>query len=62
MNASAFDEHKSEGIFFGTAVGFAHYVYVVHMNKAGKCNHVVKVWNDAYTARVVSSKRQVAAP
>ena len=62
MNASAFDEDKSEGIFFGTAVGFAHYVYVVHVNEAGKCDHLIKVWNDAYTARVVSSNRQVAAP
>ena len=53
MNAAAFDEDRSEGILYATAVGFAHYVYVVHMNEAGKCDGIVKVWNDAYTAAVL---------
>ena len=53
LKAAAFDEDRSEGILYATAVGFAHYVYVVHMDEAGKCDGIVKVWNDAYTAAVL---------
>ena len=54
MNAAAFDEDKSKGMVFATALGFAHYVYIVNVNEAGKCNDIVKVWNDAYSWKMVS--------
>ena len=41
MNTAAFDEDKSKGMVFATALGFAHYVYIVHVNEVGKCNDIV---------------------
>ena len=50
MNAAAFDEGRSEAFFFITTGGFSHNVYKMHINEEGKCDSMVKVWNDAYVA------------
>ena len=54
VNAAAFDEGRSEALFFAAFGGFSHYVYKMHMDEEGKCDGMVKVWNDAYAAKVVS--------
>ena len=43
-------EERSAALLFGTFGGFSQYVYIVHMNERGKCDGMVKVWNDAYAA------------
>ena len=57
LNAAAFDGDKSEALLFGTFGGSSHYVYIMHMNEAGKCDNMVKVWNDAYAVLPGKPKR-----
>ena len=61
VNAAAFDEGQSEALFFATFGGFSHYVYKMHFNKEGKCNRMVKVWNDAFAAKVISGAPAAAS-
>ena len=57
LNAAAFDEETSAALLFGTFGGSSHYVYIMHMNEEGKCDDMVKVWNDAYASvNVLPSK------
>ena len=43
IDAAAFDEDKSQAVFFATFGGFSHYVYMLHMNADGKCDKMIKV-------------------
>ena len=54
VNAAALDEERSVAVFFATFGGFSHYVYKMHINEEGKCDDMVKVWNDAFAAKVIS--------
>ena len=57
LNAAGFDEEQSAALLFGTFGGSSHYVYIIHMNEEGKCDDMVKVWNDAYASvNVLPSK------
>ena len=61
VNAAAFDEGRSVAIFVATFGGFSHYVYKIHINEEGKCDDMVKVWNDAFAANVVSGAQPAEA-
>ena len=50
LNAAAFDEDTSAALLFGTFGLSSHYVYIMHINEEGKCDDMVKVWNDAYAS------------
>ena len=61
LHSAGFDEERSAALLFGTFGGFSQYVYIVHMNERGKCEGMVKVWNDAYASINVQpqSKRRM---
>ena len=61
VNAAAFDEGRSMAIFCATFGGFRNYVYKMHINEEGKCDDMVKVWNDAFAANVVSGAQSAEA-
>ena len=54
VNAEAFDEGRSTAVICATFGGFTQYVYKLHINEEGKCDDMVKVWNDAFAANVIS--------
>merc|ERR1712146_454467 len=53
IDAAAFDDARSCGIFCCTFGGFSDYVYKISMTD-GKVTSLVKVWNDAYAAKIVA--------
>ena len=53
VDAAAFDDARSCAIFCCTFGGFSDYVYKISMTD-GKVTSLVKVWNDAYAAKIVA--------